>query len=530
MKYYYSNLLVNQNKTEKVNVAWVGDITEIDLDQNKKIYIFLCLDIHTNKIVAQTMSKKIITAPAIVKCLIRAINKRFLILPKRKVIMHTDRGTQFSSKKYNEFVQQFEDFIEPSMSRENTPTDNAVAERFMRTLKEHQIDGKILEQACQEAVLVGESCRNILNLYIKSLNQKPNRKSKPKGPERHDTDVRIAAMLMTEPLYPKAFSERFGDDPRIPEINNFKTENTKVIGLLEEIANKRAEIVDQTPFDNLDDNIALKLIDKRLMELYDLIQSNPLVIRRYVEDAIQPVQESINENVDDLRDDFLEEMELLNKKIDRLLPKIKKEREIQPLRDPIDINLFPIFLQNAGSSSQRRKDLRRAQLRITYTILYHCGLRINEIRNLTRQDIIKAIDAAQFNLVHHKTKKSHIHVLSKQAIQDLKNLKIEFYIIFEKYKFQYLYGNKKPINNKTFIQVVNQDLKETCQKYNIPFNLKSHSFRINMITNLLKVTSVQHTAEIIGHADIRSTMSYNRYALSKTEIQDLLDQINGSYS
>ena len=47
-----------------------------------------------------------------------------------------------------------------------------------------------------------------------------------------------------------------------------------------------------------------------------------------------------------------------------------------------------------------------------------------------------------------------------------------------------------------------------------------------MITNLLKIKSVQNTADIIGHSDIWSTMSYNRYALSKAEIQDLLDQIN----
>jgi hypothetical protein len=46
-----------------------------------------------------------------------------------------------------------------------------------------------------------------------------------------------------------------------------------------------------------------------------------------------------------------------------------------------------------------------------------------------------------------------------------------------------------------------------------------------MITSLLKITTVQHTAEIIGHSDIKSTMSYQRYALSKDEIQDLLEKI-----
>jgi len=320
-------------------------------------------------------------------------------------------------------------------------------------------------------------------LYIKSLNQKPNKKSFLKGPEKYDEDVRIASILMAEPQYSKAFSERFGDNKRRKEIDNYKYENFKVNSILKQLAAKRADIVDKIPFDSFDDNLALKLIDQYLMYLYDLIQNNTLVIRNYVEDTIEP----INENINEFHEEFLGEMEVLNKKIDMLLPKVKKRRQVQPLRDPIDFNLFPIFLVNAKNSCQRKKDLRRAQLRIIYTILYHCILHINEIRHLTQQDLIKAMDAVQFYLIHHKTKQAHIHVLSKKGIQDL---------------------------------------KEIYKKFDIPFNIKSHSFRVNMITNLLKVTSVQNTADIMGHADIISTMIYNRYVLSKTEIQNLLDQIN----
>lgn len=258
------------------------------------------------------------------------------------------------------------------------------------------------------------------------------------------------------------------------------------------------------------------------MELYGFIQSNPLVIKKYVEDAIDPT----NENIQELQDEFCEEFETLNQKIDILLPKSKKERQVEPLRDPIDINLFPTFLVNAGNSCQRRKDLRKAQLRITYTILYHCGLRINEIRHLNQKDLETAIDAAQFNLVHHKTKQTHIHILSKKALQNLRDFKLEFLIVFEKYQYQYLFGKQKPMTDKNLIKMVNKNLKNTCKKFNIPFNIKSHSFRINMITTLLKMTSVQNTADIMGHSDVKSTMSYNRYALSKSEIQDLLDQIN----
>ena len=320
---------------------------------------------------------------------------------------------------------------------------------------------------------------------------------------------------MKEPKYPKAFSKHYGHDHRREEIFKYKSQAYEVVSVLEEYAAKKAELVDNTPFDDFENNLALELIDKRLMELYDLIQNNPLVVQKYVENAIEYTNENIQE--------FREEMEILNKKIDRLLPKVKKDRQTQPLRDPVDNNLFPIFLANAGNVFQRRKDLKRAQIRIVYTILYYCGVRINEIRNLTQEDIQKAIKASQFNLIHYKTKQAHIHVLSKKAIQDLRKLSTEFSIVFDKYNFQYLFGKTMPITDKNIIKMINRDLKHTSEKYQIPYNIKSHSFRVNMITNLLKVTSVQNTANIIGHSDIRSTMIYNRYVLSKNQIQDLLE-------
>ena len=525
-KYYYENLLFNQNITAKPNIAWVCDITEVELDQNKKFYIFLCIDIHTNKIVACTTSRQVIEARNIVKCLTKAIKNRFRLIPKIKVILHSDRGTQFSSNRYNVFVKEFREYLEPSMSRENTPTDNAVAERFMQTFKSHQIDGKIIEQAIQEAIILEKHPKLVVNKYIKSLNNKPNKKSARKAPERHDKDVVVASMLMGEPLQTKAFSERFGSDIRRDEISKFKLENNKVRSLLEEIAAKKAEVVNSTPFDNKEGNVVIELIDKRLTELYELILNNQYIVRKTVEGAIEPVGEGINDNIDELRDQVKEEMLLINKKLDMLLPKPKKERKVELLRDPLDSKVLPIFLINAGNIYPKLKDLRRAQLRVCYVILYHTGLRINEIRGLTRKDLFTAIESTQFNLVHYKTKKAHIHVLSKGAVQQLKSLKNEYFIIFEKYNYQYLFGKSKPVADKTLIRMVNKDLKATCNKFNIPFNIKSHSFRVNMITNLLRVTSVQNTADIIGHSDIRSTMSYNRYSLTKKEIQDLLDKLN----
>ena len=230
---------------------------------------------------------------------------------------------------------------------------------------------------------------------------------------------------MLEPLYLKAQSEHISQDPRLPHVKKYKSEKQKVMGILQELAAQKAELVDKTPFDSFENQLAYKIIDKKLAEIYDLIQKNPDITKEYVNQALEPVQDSL---------------EQLHKKVDALLTKNKVNREILPLRDPIDFNLFPIFFANAGNHYQRQKDLKQAQLRVAYTLLYHTGLRINEIGQITKNQIEDAIKASQINIIHHKTRQPYIHVLSITAVQNFKRLKPEMEIVFNKYQFKYLFG------------------------------------------------------------------------------------------
>jgi hypothetical protein len=171
------------------------------------------------------------------------------------------------------------------MSRENTPTDDAMAERFMKTFKEHKINGITIEDLLTRYTLKNPNFRNsrsILNQYVKSLNEKPNKKSLQLSPERHDKQSSMASMLMAEPIYSKAFSERFGKDIRNQEIGKFKDKNLEVISILQELAAKKSEIVDTTTFDDYESNLALKLIDQRLTELYSLTIKSPLIVSTIV--------------------------------------------------------------------------------------------------------------------------------------------------------------------------------------------------------------------------------------------------------
>ena len=142
-KYYYENLLANQNYLARPNVAWSADITSFELDQGKKVYVFFCIDIFTNKIIASIFRTKTIQTNDIIRKLNKVIDERLPIKPIRELIIHTNRGTQFTSKGYNEFLKQY---VVGSMSRANTPKDNAVADRFMRTFKEHKVNGMTFQQ------------------------------------------------------------------------------------------------------------------------------------------------------------------------------------------------------------------------------------------------------------------------------------------------------------------------------------------------------------------------------------------------
>lgn len=38
-KFYYQNLLFNQNVTAKPNIVWSEDITSLELNHNQKLYV-----------------------------------------------------------------------------------------------------------------------------------------------------------------------------------------------------------------------------------------------------------------------------------------------------------------------------------------------------------------------------------------------------------------------------------------------------------------------------------------------------------
>ena len=111
------------------NQVWAGDITYIRLTNNRHCYLSVLLDIATRKITGYSIQSSL-HATLTLDTLEMAIKQEN---PQQGLIIHTDRGTQYTCRDYRDLVSQ-QDF-KMSMSRKGNCYDNAYVESLFRSLK-----------------------------------------------------------------------------------------------------------------------------------------------------------------------------------------------------------------------------------------------------------------------------------------------------------------------------------------------------------------------------------------------------------
>ena len=77
------------------------------------------------------------------------------------LIHHSDRGVQYACADYHEKLADRGVLI--SMSHAGNPHDNAKAERFMRTLKEEEVNGKTYASIQEARTDIGAFLENVYN-------------------------------------------------------------------------------------------------------------------------------------------------------------------------------------------------------------------------------------------------------------------------------------------------------------------------------------------------------------------------------
>jgi transposase InsO family protein len=128
----YPNLARHARLTAP-NQLWVADITFLRL-RDEFIYLAVVLDAYSRRVVGWNLGRNL-QAELAVGALQMALKQRSW--KAEGLIHHSDRGVQYASAEYTRLLEQND--IQISMSRRGNPYDNARAERFMRTLKEEEV-------------------------------------------------------------------------------------------------------------------------------------------------------------------------------------------------------------------------------------------------------------------------------------------------------------------------------------------------------------------------------------------------------
>lgn len=125
---YYPNLIKGM-RINAPSIIWQSDITYIAIG-DRFFYAVFIIDVYTKKIVGYQVSNHM-RATANIEALNRALKDN-----KAPIIHHSDRGSQYICKEYNEILKTNKSKISMALSGQ----DNAYAERINRTIKEEYLD------------------------------------------------------------------------------------------------------------------------------------------------------------------------------------------------------------------------------------------------------------------------------------------------------------------------------------------------------------------------------------------------------
>ena len=126
------NILRQHFQADRPNQIWVSDVTCFKL-RNHYLYTCVILDLFSRKVIAYKISKKNSTQ-LITSTFKMAWEQR---TPEAKLIFHSDRGSQYTSHRFQQLLHEHS--VIQSFSNSGKPHDDAVAESFFAIFKKEEV-------------------------------------------------------------------------------------------------------------------------------------------------------------------------------------------------------------------------------------------------------------------------------------------------------------------------------------------------------------------------------------------------------
>lgn len=127
------NVLARDFRADEPNTKWVTDITYIETRQGW-LYLCVVLDLYYGLVVGWSMNK-VQDWQLVLQAVLMALWQR---KGKGSVVLHSDRGCQFTSHGYQRFLKGHN--LVCSMSAVGSCADNAAAEGFFGMLKRERVN------------------------------------------------------------------------------------------------------------------------------------------------------------------------------------------------------------------------------------------------------------------------------------------------------------------------------------------------------------------------------------------------------
>jgi transposase InsO family protein len=139
------------------NQLWVADITYVRLAE-AFVYLAVVIDAFSRKVVGWAMESHL-RAELALDALEMALASR--TYDRHRLVHHSDRGIQYACSDY---VRRLEIAgIVPSMSKVGCPYDNAIAESFMKTLKQEEVNGADYRDLAHARTAIGAFIETVYN-------------------------------------------------------------------------------------------------------------------------------------------------------------------------------------------------------------------------------------------------------------------------------------------------------------------------------------------------------------------------------
>lgn len=206
----------------------------------------------------------------------------------------------------------------------------------------------------------------------------------------------------------------------------------------------------------------------------------------------------------------------LNNIKNMLVKKPKKKVEKKIPRRGIDLKDFKTIIQSINK--HETNEIKKFNLLLLHNLLRYTGLRVNEVLNLSKNDIERLFKQEQINVYCSKTKEERLVVLFKNERKEFLKFMNELNIddLLEK------------INHSGVVNTENNKLSFTdAFRWSKPYYLEleeklggvknkgcligHHSYRIEYINFVLNMgLHIDVVAQLIGHKNLQTTLIYVR--------------------